>query len=650
MALTAGTTYIELRAKLDQFQRDLEGAANQAGTAGEKAGKSFTQKLGEGSKRLTSVGRKMTTRLTLPIVAAGGLIVDAASDLNESLSKVDVVFGKNAETIRDWSETAAESMGISRQQALEAAGTFGNLFTAMEIGQKPATDMSKGIVQLASDLASFNNANPEDVLLALRSGLVGEAEPLRKFGIQISAARTEAEALAMGLAKTEDALTDADMAQARYSLILQDSTKAQGDFKRTSEGVANQQRILKARFKDTAAEVGTSLLPIGEKLLGWVGNLAAKFNALSPEAKKMTLIVAGIAAVAGPVVTAIGAIGTALGFLAANPIVLVVAAVVGLTILIVKNWDKIKEVTEKVFGAIGRFLSETWASIKNTTADIVGGVLAWLTNRFADFLSFFIGIAGGIVDAAAKAFGWVPGIGDKIKDFQRQFHESTKSIIADVRAQANEFQGWGEKSGRNISNVNDQLRTLQNLLQSSTVAAPGTIRAEMPGGGAGAGPLGSNLITIGRNLQAQGFSVGEHPAFGGVSAVHTAGSYHYIGRAIDINWPGPDEQAVLTGLGMKFQAMGLPFKELLGPWNDPNHRSHLHAAMDSGGWVKGPATVHIGNIRERVHFTPEDQRRNVTNIININGGDLAAVKRVVLSVVNERNHRDARINAARLAG
>jgi len=99
------------------------------------------------------------------------------------LNKVEVVFGENAAAIKQWSKDAAEAFGMSRQKALEAAGTFGNLFRALGLGTPQASDMSKKLVQLAADLASFNNANPEEVLLALRSGLVGEAEPLRKFGV-----------------------------------------------------------------------------------------------------------------------------------------------------------------------------------------------------------------------------------------------------------------------------------------------------------------------------------------------------------------------------------------------------------------------------------------------------------------------------------
>jgi len=197
-------------------------------------------------------------------IAVTGLAfsVRAASDLNESMSKVTVVFGESADEIVAWAATAASAMGESRQQALEAAGTFGNLFQAFGLGQGASADMSTGLVQLAADLASFNNTSVDDALEALRSGVSGEMEPLRRFGVSLTDVRLRQKALELGLVKTtRDALTPAVKAQAAYALILQDTALAQGDFARTSGGLANQQRILKANLTDTAATIGTALLP-----------------------------------------------------------------------------------------------------------------------------------------------------------------------------------------------------------------------------------------------------------------------------------------------------------------------------------------------------------------------------------------------------
>lgn len=243
--------------------------------------------------------------------------ISAASDLNESMSKTQTVFGNSSAAVVAFSKTTATSLGISQQQALEAAGTFGNLFVAMKIGTKTSADMSTRLVTLAADLASFNNTSPKDALEALRSGLTGEIEPLRRYGVNLTAAGVQAEAFRLGLVKTtkdsskitvaqervniatanyakvvkehgkgsleaqrasvqlqvsqnglEKAvkgtvpqLTAAQKAQAAYSLILQQTKVAQGDSVRTGDQLANSQRRLSAEFDDLKAKAGKALLP-----------------------------------------------------------------------------------------------------------------------------------------------------------------------------------------------------------------------------------------------------------------------------------------------------------------------------------------------------------------------------------------------------
>lgn len=176
--------------------------------------------------------------------------ITGASDLSESMSKNTIVFGAAADEVRRFTEGAAKGLGQSQAQALEATGVFGNLFRALEIGEKPAAEMSTTLVQLASDLASFNNASPEEALDALRAGIVGETEPLKRFGVNLNEATIKAKALELGIANGTDTLTAAQKAQAAYALILDQTTLAQGDFARTSGGLANQQRILAAQWAD----------------------------------------------------------------------------------------------------------------------------------------------------------------------------------------------------------------------------------------------------------------------------------------------------------------------------------------------------------------------------------------------------------------
>lgn len=194
--------------------------------------------------------------------------IKASSDFNENLNKVRVVFRESARDIEAFAKSASTNLGLSQSAALGAAGTFGNLFTAMKLSRPVAADMSQGIIKLAADLASFNNIRPEEALEKLRAGLVGEVEPLRVLGVNLSAVTIAQRAMTLGLAANEKALTPAIKAQAAYSIILEQTQTAQGDFARTSDGLANRQRILTATFADFRTELGSKLEPTVNRILG----------------------------------------------------------------------------------------------------------------------------------------------------------------------------------------------------------------------------------------------------------------------------------------------------------------------------------------------------------------------------------------------
>jgi hypothetical protein len=212
------------------------------------------------------------------VVAFAADTIASASRLTESLSKTQVVFGENADAVVSWSQTSAEAMGISQQAALEAASTFANLFATMDVGEQASVNMSENLVRLASDLASFNNVDPSQVLENLRSGLVGEIEPLRKFGINITAAAVEQEALNSGLWDGKGAIDANARVLATYNLIMEQTTTAQGDFARTSDELANSQRILNAEWENTKARFGENLQPVAQEGLSVLNEVLEGVN------------------------------------------------------------------------------------------------------------------------------------------------------------------------------------------------------------------------------------------------------------------------------------------------------------------------------------------------------------------------------------
>lgn len=229
----------------------------------------------------TAVGRfgKFAVR-TLAAVSAAAVVasakfaidaVKAASDYEEALNNVNVVFGKQAKSIEEWGKTAASTFGQTSTQAISSAASFASLGKAAGLEGKELTGFSTTLVELASDLSSFKNLPIEEALAALGSGLRGESEPLRRFDVLLNDATLRAKALEMGLiSTTKNALTPAQKTLATYQVILEQTKDAQGDFANTSDSLANSQKTLAAAWGEIQIQVGKALLPTIKKFAKWL--------------------------------------------------------------------------------------------------------------------------------------------------------------------------------------------------------------------------------------------------------------------------------------------------------------------------------------------------------------------------------------------
>lgn len=196
---------------------------------------------------------------------AGEYIFEAAQlagDFNETVSKVGVIFGNSAGDIEEYANDAAVALGQTRQAAMDAAATFATFGKAAGLTDDDLVDFSTTLTSLSSDLASFHNTSPEDAVLALGAALRGESEPIRRYGVLLDDATLRQKALEMGIIDTvKEALTPQQKALASYQVILDQTADAQGDFERTSDGMANQQRILEAQFEDLKIKIGERYSP-----------------------------------------------------------------------------------------------------------------------------------------------------------------------------------------------------------------------------------------------------------------------------------------------------------------------------------------------------------------------------------------------------
>lgn len=295
----------------------LDSAHFTKGLAGaQKSLQSAAQSMKDVGAKMAGIGAIMSATITAPIVALGVAATNAAIEVEEMQSAFETSFGSMAAATEKWAETTGDAMGRSTFVLQKMALGFNGLFKAGGPASEQATEMSKRFTALAQDLAAFHNMAEDDAFMALRSGLSGEAEPLRKFNVYLTEGALKAEAYALGIAKSGAKLTEHQKIQARASLILKNTTEAHGDVIRTADGTEGRIRRMRAQWSELTVELAQRLLPVVGKVAAALGDLVLKFSELSPRTQNTILAVAGLAAVLGPALLLLGGTITAVGNIA----------------------------------------------------------------------------------------------------------------------------------------------------------------------------------------------------------------------------------------------------------------------------------------------------------------------------------------------
>jgi hypothetical protein len=280
-----GRAVIQLVGDNSQLKKDL-GEAKAEGQA-------TTSAMSKGSALMATASKVAWGALGAAAVYGAGKALSAASDLNEQMNVTQVTFGDAAQSVIDFSKQTS-NLGLSSEEALMAASAFGNMAEAAGASQEKAASMGTTMVQLASDMGSFFNVDPSEMLQRLRAGLAGSAEVLRPYGVLIDDVTVSQRAMSMGLASNTSELTSADKMMARYQIILEQTGNAQGDFARTlGTSLPNQMRVLRGELTNTLAVMGKSMLPVA---LSAVKAFRGLIGVLQPIAPYFTQIAVALGA------------------------------------------------------------------------------------------------------------------------------------------------------------------------------------------------------------------------------------------------------------------------------------------------------------------------------------------------------------------
>lgn len=210
-------------------------------------------------------------------------IVDAtvkAMDFGETLSKVGASFGSSGKVIEKTADELASKFGLVKKTVMDGATSIGLVGQAAGMTSAQSARLGSDMVKLAADVESFANVPLEQVLAAFRSGMVGEAEPMRQFGVLMNEDAVKAEALRLGLTKTTGALSEQAKVMARVSLIKNSPAiqKMVGDLERTADSGKNQLRKFLGDLENLKTELGAQFIGPMTEAIKLARELGATLN------------------------------------------------------------------------------------------------------------------------------------------------------------------------------------------------------------------------------------------------------------------------------------------------------------------------------------------------------------------------------------
>lgn len=374
-------------------------------SAFQNAIKSVQSGLKATGDKLKDIGGDLSTYVSLPLAALGGVAIKAFGDIQSlkngltavtgSAEEANIQFGRLKELAKlpglGLQEVTKGSInlqviGFSAEKAEKSIKAFGNAVATVGGGREQFERAAYGLAQLANtdfplgeDLNIIKDAIPQVTPLLKEAFGTARSDDLKALGI--SSAQV-VDTIVNGLSKLPPVTGGVNAA-----------------FENLKDGVFTN-----------LAEVGDiinknlDISALSDKIVSGLSSVTGWFKSLSPEIQKATLVFAGLAIVIPPVLVGLGVLMSTVipaliaGFAAlVSPVGLVVAALAGAAVLIVKNWDTVSAYFtsgegSKFWTTVKGYATDLWNNIKSIFNSIVSfGIELWKT--FGDNITSIVGTA-----------------------------------------------------------------------------------------------------------------------------------------------------------------------------------------------------------------------------------------------------------------
>lgn len=243
---------------------DADGVVQGFGRVGDEV-EGVNDALAKSRKRLSTF-KKVLGAAFFAVAARGAArfarrMFQLGSSVEETGSKFNTVFGEMAGSVDEFGESFANMAGLTKREFQDIASVTASILQGLGADLATSAAETQRVLTLAADLASFNNVSIQEAFAAIRSGLIGESEPLKRFGIVLTESETKLRALNTTGKSSEKQLTNLEKAQARLNIITKNAGVALGDLERTQSSAANESKRFNAVVREQEELLATALLP-----------------------------------------------------------------------------------------------------------------------------------------------------------------------------------------------------------------------------------------------------------------------------------------------------------------------------------------------------------------------------------------------------
>jgi len=260
---------IRILGDAQQFTRTMQGVRGQmSGVSGVGA------KLGKG----LAIAGTAVVALGTAVGATGYKLVTMGAEVEEMENKFNVVFKGMEKDADSWARSFADKVGRNKNTIKESIANFSDLTQGMGMTKGVSLDLSKNMVTLATDLASFNNTTDTQAIEALSKAMMGETDMAKALGLGLNESVMKTSEFTKATGKSWEELNRAERAQVYYQEAVKQSANAIGDAERSSGSYTNQMKALKSKLEELGQSIGMTLLPVVTPLVTKLAEFVSKLD------------------------------------------------------------------------------------------------------------------------------------------------------------------------------------------------------------------------------------------------------------------------------------------------------------------------------------------------------------------------------------